>query len=166
LQIGSVKKSVAIGARKALVTLALRLRGPSIYYEAIALSAEELWMDLELAGRVAVVTGGASGIGWACAHALSREGCKVALWDLSTKVNDVAGVLAREFGGSSLGISVDVCDFAAVQEAVRQTETGLGPVSHLVHAAAVGSGLATGIGSEHTGNGTRRSCNRPGNGRA
>jgi 2-hydroxycyclohexanecarboxyl-CoA dehydrogenase len=97
-------------------------------------------MDLELAGRVAVVTGGASGIGWACAHALSREGCKVALWDLSTKVNDVAGVLAREFGGSSLGISVDVCDFAAVQEAVRQTETGLGPISHLVHAAAVGSG--------------------------
>jgi 2-hydroxycyclohexanecarboxyl-CoA dehydrogenase len=97
-------------------------------------------MDLELAGRVAVVTGGASGIGWACAHALSREGCKVALWDLSTKVNDVAGVLAREFGGSSLGISVDVCDFAAVQEAVRQTETGLGPIAHLVHAAAVGSG--------------------------
>jgi 2-hydroxycyclohexanecarboxyl-CoA dehydrogenase len=35
---------------------------------------------------------------------------------------------------------VDVCDFAAVQEAARQTETGLGPISHLVHAAAVGSG--------------------------
>ena len=30
-------------------------------------------MELELAGRVAVVTGGASGIGWACARALSRE---------------------------------------------------------------------------------------------
>ncbi len=97
-------------------------------------------MDLELTGNVAVVTGGASGIGWACARALSREGCHVALWDLSTQTKDAAGVLAREFGGSSLGISVDVCDFAAVQEAVRQTEIALGPISHLVHAAAVGSG--------------------------
>jgi 2-hydroxycyclohexanecarboxyl-CoA dehydrogenase len=97
-------------------------------------------MELELAGRVAVVTGGASGIGWACARALSREGCKVALWDMSTQVKEAAGVLARDFGGSSLGISVDVCAFAAVEDAVRQTEAGLGPISHLVHAAAVGSG--------------------------
>ncbi len=97
-------------------------------------------MDLELTGSVAVVTGGASGIGWACARALSREGCHVALWDLSTQTEDAAGVLAEEFGRSSLGISVNVCDFAAVQEAVRQTETALGPISHLVHAAAVGSG--------------------------
>src|SRR6202167_4251794 len=97
-------------------------------------------MELELAGRVAVVTGGASGIGLACARALSREGCHVALWDLLTQVKDAAGVLVQDFGGSSLGISVDICDFAAVQEAVLQTETGLGPISHLVHAAAVGSG--------------------------
>lgn len=97
-------------------------------------------MELELAGRVAVVTGGASGIGWACARTFSREGCKVALWDQSTQTKDSAAMLVREFGGSSLGISVDVCDFAAVQEAVRQTETELGPIAHLVHAAAAGSG--------------------------
>ena len=97
-------------------------------------------MELELAGRVAVVTGGASGIGWACARSLSREGCNVALWDQSTEVKKAANVLAREFSGSSLGIAVDVCDFAAVKEAVRQTETGLGPICHVVHAAATGSG--------------------------
>jgi 2-hydroxycyclohexanecarboxyl-CoA dehydrogenase len=97
-------------------------------------------MELELNGRVAVVTGGASGIGWACARALSREGCKVALWDLSAKVKDAAGVLDREFGGTSLGLSVDVGDFAAVQMAVEETETALGPIAHLVHAAAMGSG--------------------------
>ena len=97
-------------------------------------------MELELAGRVAVVTGGASGIGWACARSLSREGCNVALWDRSTEVKKAAEVLAQEFSGSSLGISVDVCDFAAVDEAVRQTETGLGPICHVVHAAAIGSG--------------------------
>lgn len=97
-------------------------------------------MELELAGRVAVVTGGASGIGWACARSLSREGCNVALWDQSTEVKKAANVLAQEFSGSSLGIAVDVCDFAAVKEAVRQTETGLGPICHVVHAAATGSG--------------------------
>ena len=97
-------------------------------------------MKLELDGRVAVVTGGAGGIGWACAQVLAREGCRVAVWDQSTQAKDAAALLVREFGGSSLGISVDVCDFAAVQEAVRQTETALGPIGHVVHAAAVGSG--------------------------
>ena len=97
-------------------------------------------MGLELAGSVAVVTGGASGIGWACARSLSREGCKVALWDRSAQVNDAADVLVRDFGGSSLGIALDVTDYSAVEEAVRQTENGLGPISHVVHAAAVGSG--------------------------
>ena len=97
-------------------------------------------MELELAGSVAVVTGGASGIGWACARSLSREGCKVALWDRATQVKDAAALLVRDFGGSSLGISLDVCDYSAVEEAVRQTENGLGPISHVVHAAAVGSG--------------------------
>jgi 2-hydroxycyclohexanecarboxyl-CoA dehydrogenase len=97
-------------------------------------------MDLGLSGRVAVVTGGASGIGWACARAFSREGCHVALWDVSTQVNDAAALLGRGSGCSSLGITLDICDFAAVEEAVLQTETRLGPISHLVHAAAVGSG--------------------------
>ena len=97
-------------------------------------------MELKLAGRVAVVTGGASGIGWACARAFCREGCHVALWDRSTHVEDQANALLREFGRASLGISVDVCDFAAVQDALRQTEAGLGPIAHVAHAAAIGSG--------------------------
>jgi 2-hydroxycyclohexanecarboxyl-CoA dehydrogenase len=127
-------------ARKA--HLGQRVDCAPMYYESVAFAvcAGDSEMELELAGRVAVVTGGASGIGWACARALSREGCHVALWDLSAQVKEAAGVLVRDFGCSSLGIPLDVCDFAAVQEAVRQTETGLGPISHLVHAAAVGSG--------------------------
>ena len=87
-------------------------------------------MDLELSGHVAVVTGGASGIGLACARALTQEGCRVAVWDLSPPGADVA----------ALGISVDVSDYAAVVVAVRETEAALGPIAHLVHAAAIGSG--------------------------
>lgn len=81
-------------------------------------------MDLQLDGNVAVVTGGASGIGQACAEGLAREGCRVAVWDLA--------------GGD--GMRVDVSDFAAVQAALAETEARLGPVRHLVHAAAMGSG--------------------------
>lgn len=79
-----------------------------------------LSMQLELNGHVAVVTGGASGIGAACAWGLEAEGCQVAVWDLST--------------------GVDVSDYAAVQRALAETEARLGPVSHVVHSAATGSG--------------------------
>jgi 2-hydroxycyclohexanecarboxyl-CoA dehydrogenase len=97
-------------------------------------------MDLEFGGRVAIVTGGASGIGRACARGFSREGCRVAVWDQSARVKDAATELTEEFGGTSLGLTVDVSDFAAMQEAVRQTEAALGPIAHVVHAAALGSG--------------------------
>jgi 2-hydroxycyclohexanecarboxyl-CoA dehydrogenase len=97
-------------------------------------------MDLELDGDVAVVTGGASGIGWACARSLAGEGCRVALWDLAPEVDEKAGALINQFGGSSLAKVVDVSDGEAVQKAMRETEATLGAVSHLVHAAAIGSG--------------------------
>jgi 2-hydroxycyclohexanecarboxyl-CoA dehydrogenase len=97
-------------------------------------------MELDLNGQVAVVTGGASGIGLACARGLAREGCHVALWDVSTGGAQAAAALKQEFGITSIGLHVDVSDFAAVEAAAQQTETGLGPISHLVHAAAMGSG--------------------------
>src|SRR5512133_1439718 len=97
-------------------------------------------MDLDLNGHVAIVTGAASGIGLACARALAREGCRVALWDIDPAVEEQAAALAGEAGGSTMGVVVDVGDLAAVEAAVRETEDELGAVAHLVHAAAVGSG--------------------------
>ena len=84
-------------------------------------------MDLYLGGHVAVVTGGASGIGRAAGAAFRAEGCRVAVWDLAPADADLV-------------LRVDVTDFAAVTDALRQTEARLGPVDHLVHAAAIGSG--------------------------
>jgi 2-hydroxycyclohexanecarboxyl-CoA dehydrogenase len=89
-------------------------------------------MELELNGHVAVVTGGASGIGLACARELAREGCRVAIWDVSPEVKDLAD--------ASLGVVVDISVLAAVEAAVKETEAALGPIAHLVHAAAIGSG--------------------------
>ena len=97
-------------------------------------------MDLELKGNTAVITGGASGIGLACARLLADEGCRVAIWDFSAQVKETAATLTSDCGSPSLGLTLDVSDFAAVQAALRETEAALGPVSHLVHAAAVGSG--------------------------
>src|SRR5215217_3276355 len=84
-------------------------------------------MELHLSGRVVVVTGGARGIGRAVASAFRAEGARVAVWD-------------RQPSDERLSFPVDVTDLAAVGDALRQTEEALGPVDHLVHAAAVGSG--------------------------
>jgi len=97
-------------------------------------------MELELKGDVAVVTGGASGIGWACGQSLAREGCGVAIWDLSAEVEEKAAALTNQFGRVSLGKRVDISAGEAVQTAVRETEAAMGPISHVVHAAAMGSG--------------------------
>lgn len=97
-------------------------------------------MELGLKGGVAVVTGGSSGIGWACAESLAREGCKVAIWDLSADVEEKAAELDHKYGHPSMGRMVDVSAGDAVQAAMRETEGSLGSISHLVHAAATGSG--------------------------
>src|SRR3954470_15933292 len=92
-------------------------------------------MDLGLGGRVAVITGGASGIGRACAAAFAAEGTRPAVWDLN---GDAAATVAGELGG--VGIGVDVADGASVAAALARTVEALGPVDHAVHAAAIGSG--------------------------
>ena len=97
-------------------------------------------MQLGLNGSVAVLTGGASGIGWACARAFADEGCDVALWDLSAATAERAAALADEFAVAVHGAAVDIGQFAAVEQASQETEEKLGPVKHLVHAAAMGSG--------------------------
>lgn len=93
-------------------------------------------MKLELNGHVAIVTGGASGIGLACARMLADEGCRVALWDRAPDVEK----RAAEIGSGAFASSVDISDSDAIQTALRDTEAALGPVAHLVHAAAIGSG--------------------------
>ncbi len=97
-------------------------------------------MQLELSGRVAVVTGGASGIGCACARMLALEGCLISLWDHSENVRLTADTIAVETGAKIHHVVADVRDATAMGAALRQTEETLGPVSHLVHAAAIGSG--------------------------
>ena len=81
-------------------------------------------------GRVALVTGGAGGIGSAIVRALAAEGARVAVADLAfAKCTQ----LAEEVGG--IGVALDVTDVASVSAAVASAERSLGPVEILVNCA-------------------------------
>ncbi|NBR05104.1 MAG: SDR family oxidoreductase [Planctomycetes bacterium] len=97
-------------------------------------------MDLKLKDKVAVVTGGASGIGLATARLFATEGANLFLWDRSDSVVSVAQELNKEFGVNVTGIKVDVTDSVSVQDALKNTLVVFNRVDHLVHCAATGSG--------------------------
>jgi 3-oxoacyl-[acyl-carrier protein] reductase len=80
----------------------------------------------ELGGRVALVTGGASGLGHAAADRLAASGARVATLD-----RDPAG-------GDHFRVTADVTDVAAIDSAVGEVERQLGPIDLLVHCAGIG----------------------------
>jgi len=86
----------------------------------------------ELTDRVAVITGGASGIGEACARLFAARGAKVAIADLNL---ERANTVAKEIGG--LGFEVDVVDAAALEHLAEQVERELGPTEIVVTSAGI-----------------------------
>jgi 3-oxoacyl-[acyl-carrier protein] reductase len=91
-------------------------------------------MDPGLTDKVAIVTGGASGIGLSCARALAREGARVVLADLD---HESAEREALELGTDAIGASVDVTDPGSVQALVDTTVERWGAVDALVTCAGV-----------------------------
>jgi 3-oxoacyl-[acyl-carrier protein] reductase len=90
---------------------------------------------MRLEGRVAAVTGGASGIGEAICMRLAEEGARIAVLDLNLEGAQLSAGLA----GGGLAVQVDVTDSAAVDAAVERVEDELGPLDILVNnAGAVG----------------------------
>jgi NAD(P)-dependent dehydrogenase (short-subunit alcohol dehydrogenase family) len=87
-----------------------------------------------LTDKVAVVTGGARGIGRALAAALVREGALVAIADLD---GAAAQATARELGPRALGLSLDVTDGAAFTSALDEVERRLGPLDVMVNNAGI-----------------------------
>src|ERR1700716_1173920 len=97
-------------------------------------------MDLKLKDQVVVVTGGASGIGRACALGFAAEGAHVAIWDLAETAAKEAQAISAQHPVRALGLAADVTDEQAVNDAAARTITQLATIDHVVHAAAIGSG--------------------------
>jgi NAD(P)-dependent dehydrogenase (short-subunit alcohol dehydrogenase family) len=91
------------------------------------------------AGGVALVTGGASGIGRAIAERIAREGADVAILDKNGGSAEVVASTVRQSGRKSIAIAVDITDATAVCKAVGQAIAALGPVSVLVNNAGAWS---------------------------
>ncbi len=87
---------------------------------------------MDINGVSAIVTGGASGIGAACARQLAAKGAKVVVADLNAEKGEA---LAQEIGGAFA--AVDVTDTTQIQAAVDQA-LELGPLWALVNSAGIG----------------------------
>ncbi|MGN6277808.1 MAG: SDR family NAD(P)-dependent oxidoreductase [Sphingomonas sp.] len=85
------------------------------------------------AGRTAVITGGASGLGWSAAQRIIAEGGTVALWDI--KEADLAE--RKQVAGVAHVAVVDVADNDAVERATCETIAALGAVDILINSAGI-----------------------------
>jgi NAD(P)-dependent dehydrogenase (short-subunit alcohol dehydrogenase family) len=88
-------------------------------------------------GRVAVITGAASGMGLAIAQRLAGGGHAVALLDLDGPGADAAAAALRETGARALGAAVDIADRGAVDDALGRVRDDLGPIGILVTSAGL-----------------------------
>ena len=91
-----------------------------------------------LTGKVAFVTGGASGIGFATAKILVEQGAKVAIGDISKALLDSS---AKELGNGTIGIIVDVSDHISVKDAIHSVGEAFGCLDLAVNAAGIVGGI-------------------------
>ncbi|MEM9577638.1 MAG: SDR family NAD(P)-dependent oxidoreductase [Pseudomonadota bacterium] len=95
---------------------------------------------MAFAGQVAVVTGGAQGIGRAVSEALQQRGARIVIWD-----NDaaLAAETAAALGGGTFAVPVDIADWADVGRARDETLAAAGRIDVLVNSAGIAGMNAT-----------------------
>jgi len=93
--------------------------------------------NLILAGRMALVTGAAGGMGSACALTYARAGATLALVDLDRERLDEVIAQVQTLGQEALPLDADVCDDQAVKRVIEQTIARFGKVDILVNTAGI-----------------------------
>lgn len=96
--------------------------------------------QIDLNGQLAVVTGGAQGLGFAIAQRLLASGAKVSLWDMNAEA--LAGAV-RALGANVSSKLVDITDLAGLQRVHGEVEAEIAPVSILVNSAGIAGKNAT-----------------------
>jgi len=90
-----------------------------------------------LEGKVAFITGAASGIGNEIARQFAREGAAIAIADLNQQASDAAAAEIRKSGGKAVGVAVDVTSEAQVDAGVKAAVQALGNIDILVSNAGI-----------------------------
>ena len=94
----------------------------------------------ELSGKVAIVTGGGTGIGRGVAILLAAQGCKVLLCGRRRAPLEETNKVIQEQGGQAAAVSADVSDEENVERVVKKTLNEFGKVDILVNNAGIGGG--------------------------
>ena len=92
-------------------------------------------MDLGIAGKTALVTGGARSLGKQDCLTLAAEGCRVIVLDLNGEGAEAAAREITDAGGVARGYAADITERAALTEALRRAESEVGPVDICVNNA-------------------------------
>lgn len=92
-------------------------------------------MDLDIAGKTALVTGGARSLGKQDALTLASEGCRVIVLDLNAEGAAETAKEIADAGGTARGYAVDITDRALLAEVVKRAEQEVGPVDICVNNA-------------------------------
>ena len=92
---------------------------------------------MKLTGQVAIVTGGARGIGREIALALAREGADIALFDVNPQTLDQTAAELRAIGRRAEGFTVDVTDGKQVDDGVAKVLDKLGRIDILINNAGI-----------------------------
>lgn len=92
--------------------------------------------QMRLKGKIALITGGANGIGLATTERFAREGAKVIVWDLPDKGKDVADRLNQD-GHEAIFQKVSVTDEEEVQKAVTKAHKHFGRIDTLINNAGI-----------------------------
>ncbi len=89
---------------------------------------------MRLADKTVLITGAASGIGWAMARAMAREGARVAIADIDS---DKVKVRVAELGGAAFGVTADVGDLIEIDRMVSSVVAHFGTLDVMVNNAGV-----------------------------
>jgi 3-oxoacyl-[acyl-carrier protein] reductase len=91
---------------------------------------------MRLEGKIALITGGANGIGLATAQLFAKEGAKIILWDISPNGHDVVAELNNK-GSRAIFKQISVTDEAAVNQAVLDAQLHFGRIDILINNAGI-----------------------------